>query len=78
MTRCPTCGHPVKSIFDHVAITCRIDMTPEQIAKLLAWEDAGFPQPTPQPGQRPCGECHIYPGETCDVCGAIQPEDTEQ
>lgn len=18
---------------------------------------------------RPCGECHIHPGETCDICG---------
>ena len=21
----------------------------------------------------PCGECHINPGERCDVCGAQQP-----
>jgi len=20
----------------------------------------------------PCGECHLQPGETCDICGAIQ------
>ena len=23
--------------------------------------------------KRPCGECHLQPGETCDICGAIQP-----
>lgn len=21
----------------------------------------------------PCGECHLKPGETCDVCGAVDP-----
>ncbi|MUO84849.1 hypothetical protein [Agrobacterium vitis] len=21
-------------------------------------------------GEEPCGECHIKPGETCDICGA--------
>lgn len=20
-------------------------------------------------GQPPCGECHLRPGETCDICG---------
>jgi hypothetical protein len=23
----------------------------------------------------PCGECHLQPGERCDICGAEQPED---
>lgn len=22
-------------------------------------------------GKEPCGECHINPGETCDICGAL-------
>lgn len=22
--------------------------------------------------KRPCGECHLQPGERCDVCGARQ------
>ncbi len=30
-----------------------------------------FPQPQPNVGGAPCGECHIQPGETCDICGAI-------
>lgn len=21
----------------------------------------------------PCGECHLIPGERCDVCGALEP-----
>jgi hypothetical protein len=24
-------------------------------------------------GEAPCGECHLQPGETCDICGASQP-----
>lgn len=37
--RCPTCGHPVASIFDHIHIDCAHDMTAGQIARLL--HDAG-------------------------------------
>lgn len=29
-----------------------------------------FPQPIRKDGGDPCGECHIQPGETCDICGA--------
>lgn len=29
-----------------------------------------FPQPSRKDGGEPCGECHIQPGETCDICGA--------
>lgn len=25
-------------------------------------------------GKPPCGECHVGPGETCDICGAKGPE----
>lgn len=32
-----------------------------------------FPQPRWKPGEEPCGECHIQPGETCDICGASRP-----
>lgn len=32
-----------------------------------------FPQPKRKPGGEPCGECHIQPGETCDICGAVNP-----
>lgn len=24
-------------------------------------------------GEEPCGECHLQPGETCDICGAAAP-----
>ena len=30
-----------------------------------------FPQPRQNPGGKPCGECHLQPGETCDVCSAV-------
>lgn len=29
-----------------------------------------FPQPQRRDGKEPCGECHLKPGETCDICGA--------
>lgn len=31
-----------------------------------------FPQPSRRDGKEPCGECHLQPGETCDICGARQ------
>lgn len=40
-------------------------------------------EPLPQPGRRdglpPCGECHLNPGETCNICGATRPaQDTPE
>lgn len=32
-----------------------------------------FPQPRRKDGGEPCSECHIQPGETCDICGAVNP-----
>lgn len=34
--------------------------------------DDQFPQPGPQTGRRPCGECHLNVGENCVICGAVQ------
>lgn len=31
---------------------------------------AEFPKPGSRDGKEPCGECHIGPDETCDICGA--------
>ena len=28
----------------------------------------------PDEAKQPCGECHLQPGETCDICGAKSPE----
>lgn len=39
----------------------------------MMMNDEDFPQPQRNDGGRPCGECHLQPGETCDVCGAIEP-----
>lgn len=25
-----------------------------------------------RPQKTPCGECHLTPGERCDICGALQ------
>lgn len=33
------------------------------------WDDP-FPAPRFDASREPCGECHIQPGETCDICGA--------
>lgn len=38
--RCPTCGHKVQSIFDHLDIECEHDMTEAEIKHLLAVDDA--------------------------------------
>ena len=32
-----------------------------------------LPKPGRNDGGEPCGECHLQPGETCDICGAAQP-----
>lgn len=39
--QCPTCGHLVDSIFDHIAISCEHDMTPAQVAALLEDSEHG-------------------------------------
>lgn len=36
-------------------------------------DEEPFPQPGRKDGGEPCGECHIQPGETCDICGAVNP-----
>ena len=40
--------------------------------------DEQFPQPQRKDGGEPCGECHIHPGETCDVCGATNNHPAEE
>lgn len=30
-----------------------------------------FPAPGRRDGEAPCRECHLKPGETCDICGAV-------
>jgi len=34
-----------------------------------------FPQPQRKDGHPPCYECHLQPGEKCDVCGAVKPKE---
>lgn len=40
-------------------------------------QDSGLPKPQSRKGKEPCGECHIQPGETCDICEATQPQAQE-
>lgn len=57
--------------------TQRLD--PKEIARLLM--NSGAPAYVPsvvieidaRKGKPPCGECHLHPGETCDICGAKEP-----
>jgi hypothetical protein len=37
-----------------------------------SWEDVkrALDAMTPAVAKQPCGECHLQPGERCDVCGA--------
>ena len=49
--------------------------TPAGLAAARAAKEGEFPQPRRNPGGKPCGECHVKPGETCDICGAIAQED---
>lgn len=37
-----------------------------------------FPKPRRKDGEPPCGECHLRPGETCDICGAVAPPSSGQ
>jgi hypothetical protein len=37
-----------------------------------------FPKPRQNPGGEPCGECHLKPGETCDICGAVSKTTEER
>lgn len=29
--------------------------------------------PDARKGEEPCGECHLQPSETCNICGAVAP-----
>ncbi len=45
----------------------------ERIDELSASPAAAkeFPKPSSRIGKDPCGECHLQPGERCDICGAV-------
>jgi hypothetical protein len=49
----------------------------KRIAALAQSDEEPFPQPRRNDGGEPCGECHLQPGETCDVCGALAQSDAE-
>jgi hypothetical protein len=53
--------------FDEIIDDLRLNMRPFDAA--LSQEQ---PKPLVEIGRRttPCGECHLQPGECCDICGA--------
>lgn len=34
-----------------------------------------LPKPRQKDGGESCGECHLQPGERCDICSAYQPDE---
>lgn len=42
-----------------------------QIATAAIASGDDFPRPQRRDGKKPCGECHLQAGETCDICGAV-------
>ena len=54
MNTCHVCKQTVQGV-DKRAITCRL-CAEKRHAERTA--------------KQPCGECHLQPGERCDVCGA--------
>jgi len=56
-----------------------LDKASEAFADRVPWdnEPEQFPQPSRKDGKEPCGECHIKPGEKCDICGAAQSQPGE-
>jgi len=53
-----------------------ITATPTQFCRELQRmaSDALAEFPKPQKSKVVCGECHLKPAETCDICGAKQPD----
>lgn len=64
---CPRCKIPWA--------LCPCDSTPDQQKGTVLEEP--FPKPRQNPGGEPCGECHLRPGETCDVCKAKDPREPD-
>lgn len=52
----------------------KVDTLTAQVERLIAKEGERISKAlvsiTCKDGGEPCGECHIQPGETCDICGA--------
>jgi hypothetical protein len=48
-------------------------LSAEPSAFLATTRNFQLPAPKLNIGGEPCGECHIRPGETCDICGASNP-----
>ena len=51
-------GHPVQVVDEQDGV------------EIVDGRGEPFPKPGRRDGKDPCGECHLKPGETCDICGA--------
>lgn len=59
-------GNPTHRVAKTVPVTCA--RCKKALEKVPLVEIA----PDSRAGKEPCGECHLQPGERCDVCGARQ------
>lgn len=59
----------------NIAGSKSLTATPTQFVRELQRmaSDALAEFPKPQQSKVVCGECHLPPSETCDICGAKQP-----
>jgi hypothetical protein len=60
-------------IMEAVRLARVSSMSADDIAAALQPSGQTLPKPGRNDGGEPCGECHLQPGETCDICGAAQP-----
>ena len=63
-----------RGTLETTAEPCLSPCAPE-ICRCGYWD--GFPR-VGRPKSKPCGECHLRPGETCDICGAKAVSDFDR
>ena len=63
-------GYRIGTIYDGRSYSCAEPWAADIYEEL---DEEPFPQPSRKDGGEPCGECHIQAGETCDICGAVNP-----
>lgn len=64
-------AHHIREMLDALALSATSAQSDRAGREALTQSD--FPKPQRKDGGEPCGECHIQPGETCDICGAAEP-----
>ena len=82
MNQQPTTRQALRELFQAVEADLTMFNIPRtaRVLESLATAKAALAQPEPlveiRKKSTPCGECHLQPGERCDICGArdTQPE----